>query len=154
MATQDVTAANIFTDARAALNDNDDAVYHDAVLMPYLNMALRELQEYFELHNAPVTQSQTGFISAIPAGTTIIGFSTTPALPADLIEIEQAWERNAGINPWAPMARQDYLPHYMEGAPTNAFIWWSWQQNQIEVLPSTSINDIKLDYVRTLFATF
>src|SRR5437762_1794434 len=92
---------------RALLNDQDDAVYHDAILLPYLNMALQELQEIFELNSIPATELTSDVITVV-AGKTEIGFTTTPKLPTDLVEIQQIYESMTGQNNWTPVVRRDY----------------------------------------------
>lgn len=153
MSTVDYTVANVL-DASAALN-NDAAKtqYTYAAQIPYLNIALSELQEYFQQNEMPVTQ-ETSAVIALAAGDTEVGFATSPALPSDLVEINQLWERQHGIDPWISMTKRDYLPHNLEGVETNLFVYWSWNNQTIEVLPSNQANDLKLDYIKALFPTY
>jgi hypothetical protein len=115
-------------------------------------MASNELQEKYELNGISAAQ-QTSAVIQVNAGQTTISFNAigTPALPDDLIDINEIWERNRGIDPYIPMTKKEYLPRYMEGAPTSQLIWWIWQDQMVKFLPSTADNDVKLDYVKTLF---
>lgn len=134
------------------MNDQDRAVYTDAVLLPYLNIALSELQEIFELNNIPVTSTTSATI-AVPAGTSLIGYLTVPALPLDLVEIQQMWESATGQNNWVPVTKQEYLTASILGnVQLSIFGVWAWLDQQINVRATITPIDIKLDYIQNLFA--
>lgn len=158
------TPSEIMVNVAALMNDQDRAVYTDIVQLPYFNMALKELQETFELNNIPVTNVTSAVIN-VAAGINEIGFfvpafpndipdPALPYLPDDLIEIQQIWESTEGINQWIPMNRKEFLPHYLEdNMPINQFLVWSWQEQKIKLIASNADNDLKLDYIKFLFAT-
>lgn len=143
--------------AASLLNDTAMSTYPYSIQMPYLNMALRELQELFELNEVPVTAS-TSAVIAVPANTDEIGFAPTPPiintpyLPDDLIEPSILWERNHNIDPYVPMTRWDFLPLTQSGVEINQFIGYVWQSNKIVLLPANQANDIKMNYIKSLFA--
>lgn len=146
-----MTTSGYIMDLAAALyNDQEKAVATYAVQLPYLNLALKELQELYEENNVPVTDVVSALI-AVVAGVTEINATTTPALPTDLVEIRQMWERPTGVDPFIPMYRRDFLPHYLEGVRIPQLIWWSNNNNGIQFLPASADNEIKLDYTRNLF---
>ena len=146
-----MTTSGYVMDLSAALyNDQEKAVATYAVQLPYLNMAMKELQELYAENNVPVTDIVSAEI-AVVANVSEISFTTVPALPSDLIEIRQMWERPTGIDPWIPMYRRDFLPHYLEGVQIPQLIYWSNNNNGIQFLPANADNEIKLDYVRNLF---
>jgi hypothetical protein len=153
-----LTVGNVLGASAALMNDAVKSVYTNAIQMPYINMALRELQELYELNNVPVTDNVSAEVEVL-AGIDHIGFSPdmpvvdTPYLPDDLIEPKVVWERSAGINPYTPMIRLDYLPRYQEGQDYNQFLYFTWQSNEIRFLPANQDNDVKLDYIRSLFPT-
>lgn len=139
-------------DASASMqNDSAQTVYTYAAQLPYFNMALKELQEHFELNNIPITNRTSAPLDVV-AGTTEIGFATSPALPSDLIDIEQLWERIEGTNPYVPMTKVDFLPHNLEGTLVGPFTWYVWENQTIKVLESLQDNDLKLDYIANLFS--
>jgi hypothetical protein len=148
------TPADIIDAVASLQNDTAQSVYTDAACMPYLNIALRELQEIYELNNVPVTNHTSGAFT-IPAGTPAIAIAgTTPTYPTDLIEIQQLWESDEGQNQWTPMERKEFLPHYLEGgAAINQFIVWAWIDNEIRLIPATVTLDIKIDYIKSIFPT-
>lgn len=149
MATPDYTARDVFDGSRALLNDQDAQIYTNINLLPYLKTAFRELRETGEMSNIPVT-NQTETVLTIPASTTVVSFTSTPALPADLVEIQQVWQRAAGTYPWYPLTRKEFIPAQLEGIEYSEFIYWAWVSNEIRLLPSTGINDLKLEYIQQL----
>jgi len=153
MAEFNYTAGSVMDASAAFNNDVARSVYTYEAQLPYLKAAMKELREIFELNNVPITNKTSAEID-VDAGDTVIAFDVAPApeLPDDLIEIQQLWERNAGASqPYIPMIKQEFLPHYMEGQETNQFIWWTWNNQQIELLPSNMDNQIKIDYVSNIF---
>lgn len=149
MATPDITAGAVFNGARALLNDQEAQVYTNTALLAYLKTAFRELRESLEQSNIPVT-NQTDVVMTIPANTTVIGFTTIPSLPADLIEIRQLWQRTTNTNPWYPMTRKEFIPPQLEGIEYTEFVYWAWMNNEIRLLPSNQVNDIKIEYIQQL----
>jgi hypothetical protein len=149
MPTPDVTAGEIMLTSAALLNDSAQQVYTNAVQIPYLKIALRELREYIELDNIPVTTKSSSIIT-LAAGITELGFATTPALPTDLIEIIQLWESTTGTNNFTPMERKNLIPHYLNGVEYFSFNIWAWEGNIIHLLPCVQSNDLKIDYIKQL----
>ena len=119
---------------------------------------MRELQETYQLNNIPVTDT-VSVVVEVPTGVSSMGFAPTPVipdtpyLPDDLVEPKVLWERTAGIDPYIPMARLDYLPRWQEGVQYNQFSYYTWQSNEIRFMPCNQANDIKMDYIRRLFIT-
>lgn len=137
----------------ALLNDTERAEYNDDVLLPYLNIARTELQEVFALDNIPVTNKTSATIM-VPAGTTEIGFETTPALPSDLVEIQELFESPTGQETWMSMTRKAFLTDQNPGnAELSYFLVWAWKDQKIQVLSAIVDIDIKLDYIQSLFST-
>jgi hypothetical protein len=155
MAASDLTAGQVMQKSASLLNDTALTNYTFVAQLPYLQIALQELQEAFELNGIPVTQLTSAVIQ-INAGVTQIiynaaGTPTAPALPNDFVEPQQLWERTRDINPFVPMTRRDYLPHQLEGVQYNNFLYFTWNDQKITVLPSVQNNDIKIDYIKQLF---
>jgi hypothetical protein len=64
---QTLTSGTVMNQAAALLNDPSRTVYTYPVQIPYLNQALQELQELFELNNIPVTDTVTSTPIEVPA---------------------------------------------------------------------------------------
>lgn len=148
-------ASEVMDLAAAAMNDVDKTTYDYETQIPYLKMALQELQEIFELNSLAVTE-QTSAAIPVPAGTIDIIFNANSAtrLPDNLIEPQQLWERAADSNPWSPMTRKEYIPHGLAGVQTNMFSYYVWQSNKIILLSSNGDNEIKIDYIGSLFPKY
>lgn len=147
-----VTPAEIMAGAAALMNDALRKVYTDAKVLPYLNLALDELQEIFELNNVPVTNEESAVIN-VPAGIFVIGYGTNPKLPQNLKEVQRLWERAENTTPWIPMTRKEFIPRQYEDQSISQLLWWAWRNQEIRLIPATANNDIKLDYVQDLFNT-
>jgi hypothetical protein len=157
MATVNLVSGTVMDFAAARLNDASRQIYTYAVQLPFLNIALYELQEIYEANNIPVTDTTSVVIDvdAASAGFVEISFddgvASAPFLPDDLIEIKVAWESPRDLNQWTPMTRLDFLPQYQIGAQINQFVYYQWATNQMKMLAANADNDIKLDYIRSLF---
>lgn len=146
------TAGEVMDQAAALQNDPAKTVYTFVKQIPYLNMAMRELEEIFEQNNVPITNDTSAIIN-IPANTSIVFRSPLgpPTFPVDLQEIQQMWERSEGVNPFIPMRRLEFLPHELEGAQISQLLFWTFNEDQIQFLAANADNDIKVDYVKSLF---
>ena len=144
--------ADIMDASAALLNDAAQSRYTDAVQTPYFNIAMRDLQEEFELANVPIT-NKTSEIITLEAQKDRLGFGTTPALPGDLVEIQQLWERSEGVNPFIPMTKKEFIPHTFEDQQINQFLFWAWIENEIHLIKATANIDLRIDYISTIFKT-
>lgn len=154
MSASDLLAGTVMDGAAALLNDTAKTAYGYTAQQPYINIALQELREHFELHSIPVTQEVSSVVT-VPAGVTAIVYNgvgpSNPALPSDMVEPKALWERETGVDPYVPMTRMSYLPHGLEGIDTGQFIYYVWQGQQIRFLSANRSNDIKIDYIKQLF---
>lgn len=150
MAAAVLLAGTVMDKSATLLNDTAKTNYTYTVQVPYLQIALQELQEYFQLHNVPSTQLTSAVIN-VTAGVTEISYTTVPSLPSDMVEIQQLWERAEGINPFVPMDKRDYLPHNSEGVLVTSFGIFVWENQAIKFLAANRDNDIKIDYIKELF---
>lgn len=147
-----LTAGTVMNKAAQLLNDYAKSTYSYTAQIPYLQTAMQELQEYYELHSLSITE-ETSAVIPVDAGVIEIAYDVAPLpeLPDDMIEPQQLWERTRGIDPFIPMAKVDYLPHYLEGTSISQFLIYVWQSQKIKLLPANQNNDIKIDYIRQLF---
>ena len=138
----------------AFLNDSAQEEFTNAAMLPYFNQALRDLQEKYELYDIPVTH-ETSAIITIPAGAigvTAIGFTNPgPKLPTGLIEIKQVWESPSSQNIWTRMSPREFLPQQQLATQIPQFLIYVWENDEIRVFTADQDNDIKIDYVKSLF---
>jgi hypothetical protein len=157
MAATSLTASEVMDKAASLMNDTARTVYTYTAQIPYLNMALDELQEYFQLNNVPVT-NQTSAAITVTSGTTMIcpidgvGAGPSPHYPADLVEIQGIYERLAGTtNPFVPITRREFMPHPIDDLPADSLMYWIWEDQRIKFIGATLDREVKLDYIKTLF---
>lgn len=149
-----MTAANVMDSAAALLNDTALSVFTYVKQIPYLNMALNELQEFFELNDIPATDTLSAALT-IAAGVTSIGFSpATPVpgvvyLPSNFIEPQIVWESNSGS--YSEMKRVEILPLLDSGVQQSNFGVYVWASQELRFNPSIQSNNIKIHYLRSLF---
>jgi hypothetical protein len=157
MASTNLTAAQVMDMAAARLNDVDKTLYSYTTQIPYLNVALAELQEHYEANNVPVTDQTSAIIEVDAASEGFVevsfddGTAIAPFLPDDLIEPKVVWESPRDLNQFTIMTKIDYLPQYQIGAQINQFVFYQWASNQLKMIAANANNDLKLDYVRSLF---
>lgn len=145
--------SEIISTVAGLMNDASQSLYTNAVCLPFLNLALDELQELYELNGIPTTNETSAAIT-IKSGIGKLGFDTTPALPSDLIEIQQLWESTTGLNQWTPMIKKETIPHYLEDNTTiSMFLIWAWEHGHVILVPSNADNDLKIDYTASIFNT-
>lgn len=151
MATTDTTAGQIMELAAALLNDTERQIYTDTALLPYLKIALKDLREQFELSSIPVTSS-TSTILTVPVATTEITFSSTPALPTDLVSISELWESDNDERGFSPMSLRSFIPASLN-TPVGMFQIYAWNSNTLKLPSSSMIRYLKMDYIKQLFNT-
>lgn len=148
-------ASEVMDLSAAALNDIDRTTYDYDTQIPYLKLASQELQEIYELNSLPVTEQSSAAIP-VNAGITELRFNapSQPRLPDNLIEPQQLWERTRNTNNWVPMTRKEFIPHILEDVETAQLAFWVWQQNMIKFMASSQDNDVKIDYIGSLFPKY
>lgn len=159
MTTTGTTAGNVLDAAAALMNDVAKSIFSNAAQLPYLNIACNELQEWCEVNNIPVSQETSAVIEVTAGNNKIVAIenpdATLPKYPSDLIDIQQIWERTTDTeNEFTPLVKFDYIPHWWEtDPPTSSLSCWAWLNQEIRfgANGATADNDIKLDYIKTLF---
>lgn len=140
-----IKAGDIFDNARALLNDSLGDVFTDEVLKPYLRMAITDLRLECEDNNIPYTNVTSETIT-IPAGTLGIGGNNQPALPKDLIEVVEMYERTAGTsNDFMQMSRRRFDPK--TETQTTFLQVFTWRGQRVHFIGATSDIEVKIDYI-------
>lgn len=143
-------AADIFVDAQALLNDLENKqLFTNVALLPYLNIAMRELSEIYEENGLPSTKVTSAELP-VKTGILDIGGATGPALPSDLVEINQLWERYLGTNvDYIKMTKRDYLP--ATPVITSYLQYYVWQKQVINFIGANVDIGVKIDYIANVF---
>lgn len=130
-------ASEVMDSAAAVLNDANKTVYDYNTQLPYLKLALQELQEVFALNALPITE-QTSASIPIVAPTNQLEFNAVGStrLPDNLLEIQQIWEWIG--NYWSPVVRPN----------------WIWKGNKLQLFALYSNTEVKIDYIGSLFPKY
>ena len=139
-----MTAADVMDGVPALLNDTAKSVFSYTAQIPYLNIALAELQEIFELYNVPATNNVSS-ISTLSAGSTQI------VLPTNLIALRTVEERAAGTTEdFSNMEQVEFLP--MTQILIDRLGYYQYDGTNLNFLGSTQDREVKYNYIKTLFA--
>lgn len=129
--------------ARTLLNDDANAVWSDAALLPKAQEAHRELQVRLWKAGSPVVRAQSDPI-------TVAANAKTFTAPADLVAPTAMVEFAATVETLADaveMTEQTYIPRL---ASTSKLRFWSWKGETFEVLPATVDRKIVVYYRRLI----
>jgi hypothetical protein len=138
-------AGDVMDRAAILLNDTAKSIFTYTIQIPYVNVALDELQETMELNNIPMTNELSAVIP-ITTVMTDIGGTTGPALPIDLIEIQGLYERLTGtVDSFLEMTRAEFLP--LISVLTSSLIYWSWIGQTIQFIGANTNRDVKIKYI-------
>lgn len=154
-----MTWAELLQLSATLLNDSAQEEYDNVVLLPFLNMARNELQEVFELNEIPVVHETSAVIN-VPSGQAAVVFAPDPPivgvdyLPSDLIEINRLWMSQEGQGNWVPVTKREYLTQdeLNNNSEVGYFTVWAWMNQEVRLLSANADLDIKLDYIKYLFA--
>lgn len=138
-------ASDVLNSVRALLNDTNTQQFTNTYLLPYLNMAISELNEIAEQNNVQVTNA-TSVPVTIAVGVDNIGGSGGPDLPPNLIEIQQLYERTSGTSEdYTEIVRKNFLPE--TEILTNWLGVWAYENQIIKFLGALSIREVKIHYI-------
>lgn len=144
-----IVVGDIFTGARALLNDADGQNYTNEAMMSFFNMANEKLQQECQLNEIPFT-NKTSEPLLISAGMKDIGGPTGPALPNDLVEPIICWEISADTNnDYMKMRPMRFLP---KTSTLTAYLEvWTWAEQYIHFLGANGNIQVKIDYIANNF---
>lgn len=129
------------------LNDAGLAQYTYVAQLPFFNEAQDKLSQLMELNNVPATNKRSTTITVAPT-VILIDFNTVPALPSDLVEIQQISERQDGTAvDYIPMTRREFLPPFVQ--QTDSLLWWAWMEQGINFIGAVLQVQLMIDYIAT-----
>ncbi len=137
-----VQASVVLNTARTLLNDDSVSLWTDAVLIPKLQQAHRELQTALRFSAAPVMKAISNDIAVAANATTLI-------LPADFQEPIRLWEK-AVADPqsaYVLMTESDPLPVV---AQASTLIWWQYRDEIISFISASANRLARLEYWKQL----
>jgi len=139
------TATTVLNSSRAYLNDTAIDLYTDAVLLPYLKLANKELQDKCLVYGIEIVRVVDDVIEVDEDDTVL-------TLPADFLLPVALWERDrdGGDEDWVLMKEQMWEPSTI--IPTTTLNFWSFRNENIYFIGATQDKDVKLQYERSLAA--
>ncbi len=145
-------ASEVMDLSASLLNDTALSIFTYTTQIPFLNIALSELQEECELNNVPIT-NKTAVILSIAAGTEGIGGGNgQPSLPPNMIEPLDLQERVSGnAYSFIPMNKVEFVPSNV--TPTAYLTYWAWEDEAIKFIAggSNGVVDVKIHYIQSIF---
>lgn len=157
MGATSLTAGEVMDKSASLMNDTAKTVYTHAAQLPYLQMALDEMQETFELNNISVTSVASAGVTVSIGTTSInpvdgIGTGAAPNYPTDLIEVQQLWERLSGsTDPYVPMTQVEFIPHTIDTIATESLSVWAFNNQRIVFPAATTARQVRIDYIKKVF---
>lgn len=144
------TATVIMDGVRSNLNDAGGQLYTDAALLPHLRTAWGILQNRMRSAGIP-TVVDAGAVLTIPANVVLINNSTTPALPSDLLNIQEIHEKGVGETDdfYQLMNDENVLPIV---TPGSALGYYSWVDGELALVGATVNRIIRIRYLKSLSA--
>ena len=131
-------------ESKALLNDLGGVFYTTESLLPYLNKAYRELQDYFNLHGLKTTVDVSA-LAILPAGTLLL---TTP--PADMLRPIEISERTPGTtDQFVELDERSWEPDMVQSTHLR---FWVWREEVINFLGATADREVRIRYVKSLSA--
>lgn len=156
MSSTSLQAYEVMDLSASLMNDSAKSSYTYAAQIPYLNMALAELQEQFQLNNVAVTDQTTTSPITIPIGTVSInpiageGKGPPPNYPDDLVEVRGIFERLSGsTDSYISLTKKQSYVH--NDITTNSLLFWVWESQRIKFLGANTEREVVIHYVKTLF---
>jgi hypothetical protein len=134
------TVSDAFKSARSLLNDDAAISWSDAVLLPKLQEAHRELLLELELNHIPVIRAVSSII-IVPAGSTDLGDNQ----PADMAEPTDMYERDVGssLDDFVEMVELADVPNV---SPVESLLYWVWEGERIKFVGATEDREVRIRY--------
>jgi hypothetical protein len=134
-------ASQVMDFAAALLNDPFRTDYTYGAQLPYLNMAINELNEQLMEANVPITNKVSTIYKVKAGQNSIIN------LHIEMSEIQEVLERMQGTeNKFMHLDRKEFPVDYPQ---TNSLLFWCWEDQSLKfnVKGANEPKDVKIDYV-------
>lgn len=145
MSTVNLVAYQVIDMVASLMNDTAKTDYTYDVVLPYLNMAIAELNEHLEEGNVAITNQVS---LPIPVK---IGQGNIINLPWDLVEVQEVAERQFGSDDlFRPLPRKEFTINL---PPSNSLLFWAWIDQSVRFNPNgaLSVMEVQLKYIRRPF---
>lgn len=134
------TAGSVCLRAAIHLNDPNQLVYTTAVLIPYLNMAIDELDEELAVYEVTPMRKKSIVID-VAAGATVLA-----SYPVDYVETIALYDRADGnTGDWFEV--KEVIEVDQNYTTASGIEYWASRNGLININPPTSARDVKLEYI-------
>lgn len=142
---QVATAGQALLSARSYLNDLQPVAWSDAVLMPMLQEAHRELSVKLIANGVNVIRQQSAVITVPALAPGQPSPIVMPGVPVNLIVPISLYERDPSTNAddFIQMKQVDFVPIIN---PVSDLIFWAYLNEQIWVVGATSTKEVEIRY--------
>lgn len=135
------SAVSTLYDTQVLLNDQRGTTYPFAKLLPFLQMAYRDLAERLQLSESAVVLETAGPVTVTAGDTTLTNQPTDIVLPLYMEE------RSVGETLYIPMDQKLWETNYAIGAFLNV---WAWREERIVFAGATSTRQVQFIYLKSL----
>lgn len=140
-----ITAGTVMDGSAVLLNDKDKVAWTYSVLLPYLKLALDELELEYANNGMPTIKEISAAIdvpaSSIPSG--IAG-------PNDMMAPIEVFERLEGETSEDSWRRMTQVKFEDNRAASDRLLVWDWREEEIKVPPCTVAREIKIHYYKEI----
>lgn len=139
------TADDVMTEARRVyLNDYNAKLATNVTLLPILNKAYKDIQGELIDNGISVAREKSSEL-ALAANTTEITFSSSPALPSNLLYPIRLDEKFSGQDDtfYVPMQERTWEPDAIQSERLN---WWAWRENEIKLVGATGATEVRIKF--------
>ena len=137
------TAESVMDASAALLNDASQTIFTDAAQLPYLNIAIDELQEICEQNNISSTNAVESSIVVLAGAVEI----PDADMPDGLVEIRALYERdNNSSEDYQLMRRVEFLPPFVD--QLQELIYWTWQEQKVKFIGATTDRQVRIQYIK------
>lgn len=137
------TAGSVTLRAAQHLNDSSQLVYTSTILLPFVNMALEELEEELDVYDVNPLRNESIVID-VAQGDTVL-----TQMPTDYVEAVALFERADGSSDnWVEVKETDWVDVNLDESTT--ILNWAPRGGQIRITPPTQAREVMLKYLKGL----
>lgn len=137
------TAGSVTLRAATHLNDPSQLVYTSTVLLPFVNMALEELEEELDVYEVAPLKNESITIT-VAQGDTVL-----TQMPTDYIEAVALFERSQGSSDdWMEVRETNWIDVNLD--ESDRILNWAPRGGQIRITPPVSAREVQLKYLKGL----
>lgn len=141
-----VTSGSVLLRASTHLNDPLQAIWTEAIMLPFMKMAINELEEEMSVFELTPLIQDSAILPVASGSTTLAG------LPSDFIEAISMIERAQGAtdNEWMDVPETKDMDNNLVVRPVTYIGEWAIRNTTILINPPTENREVTLSYIRGL----